>query len=327
MTSSDPITTDPRPTVQHTGPSPGITPPHGGFDSIGKHLDAAFDHLLGILSNEAGTLAIPTGFPEFDKFTGGLRPGQLTVIAARPGLGKSSLMRSMVAHLALNEKRHGLVLTGEQTAAMWILGTMLSRALVPKCCLDGPPFHFTKGDLERIQRAGSEIKTSKLAVENARGLQPSMLDGKLRRLMDESRVDFLAIDHLDLIEPGPCHPVRPRQQVAGALKQMAMEHGIAVIALASLKPSAGNRDIPLTSDLRGASAIETEADVIAMIHPGRQPEPTTQACDECKNDEVCLELSIVKNRNGATGTLPLLHYPSIDLIVPAMTGEQEQSDA
>lgn len=285
-------------------------------------LGQVFDEIGSILDNHKDPRGPSSGYPNLDELINGLKPGRLFVIASRPGMGKTPLLHGIATHLALDEKIPGLILTGEVSLAELTRQLLFGRAKVAMHQLDPPDFNLTKGDCQRLQKAAREFRNCRITPMAARALSVESLRDNALKHKDSGGIGFIAIDHIHLLgsecERAKTSRKREFAEVVCGLKSLALELDIPVIALASLKAAADTRDEPCLADLRGASILESEADVIGIIHqPPRDP----------GNDEALgltrPELTILKNRTGPTGSLPLIHVKYLGCMEAGLTENQE----
>ena len=279
-------------------------------------LKQALDGICSILSRDKDPRGHSSGYPDLDKLIDGLKPGHLYVIASRPGMGKTAWLHGIVTHLALNEKIPGMILTGEQTLVDLTQQLLFGRAKVTMRQLHPPKSTLTNGDLQRLKKAAGEFRACGITPMDARRLSVESLRDKALRQKESGGIGFIAIDHLHLLrsdsERAQTSRKREFTEVVIGLKSLALELGIPVIALASLKAVADTKTEPCLADLRGAAILESEADVIGIIHqPPREP-----GNDE-ELDLACRELTILKNRTGPTGSQPLILVKDLGLMEAA----------
>lgn len=308
-----------QPSDEETKSGPKPSPGESGIKNL---LNQALETMVGILSCKIDPSGLDTGFPNLNEITGGLKPGNLFVIASRPGGGKTTLLNSIISHLAAVKKLPGLALSGEQIAQKLTLQLVAGKAPFGMSYMINQGYTPTKSDLERFKASVIEFRTSGLFLENARGLSVEALRQRALQLKEAHGIRYITIDHIHLLrsdsERAKTSRKREFAEVVGGLKSLALELDIPVIALASLKPKAESRDVPRLSDLRGAVALESEADVIGFIHPPPGG-PTRGEPDKDRQ----LEISIVKNRTGPTGTQLLKHITYCEVMQEEPTEDEK----
>lgn len=215
---------------------------------------------------------VPTGFSDLDALMS-MRPGQLIVVGARPGGGKSTFgmdvarqvgikLHSPVYFLTLEMSRSELMKRMISAEAKVALHTILHHTL------DRPT--LTDGDWDRIAEATKRIEQSTITIDDASGVGLARIRARLRHMKRTTGVRLAVIDYLGILStPGRAET---RQQViadlTGGLKQMAREIGIPIILLAQLNRQVMGRPDrrPMASDLKDSGAIEADADVVILLH-------------------------------------------------------------
>lgn len=260
---------------------------------------------------------LSTGLQELDQMIAGLRPGNLFVVAARPGMGKTSLMLKIAGDICMNQNVPTLIFSGQMTVSEIMQRLVFERAGVPPA-----PFYqgnpLTKEDVHAIQLAVLEWISAKLSVDDTRGLSIETLSAKARRAKQEDNIGFIAIDCLQsLRSDSPQAQVSREREVAeisAGLKSLALELEIPILVLANLNRRAdsrvvGNyRGIPRMSDLRESGAIEQDADMVGLLY---RPSCYAENAEEKEAEAGEAELILTKNRNGKTGWVPLLFIEDI----------------
>lgn len=261
--------------------------------------DATIDAIAQIdaIYQRGNTTGVLTGLPAFDTDMGGLFPGELTILAARPGVGKTSLALQIAYHVA-SRSRLTYFASMEMSAAE--LSTRLacslsgvSSRLVRTGRLDGDDFRCLNESMQTQSAAW-------LDIHDQAGLTIAEIRRQIRKRKKHG-LTLAAIDYLQLLTPED-RKIPREQQVARmttALKQTAREYEIPILCLCQLNRMADGEEQPRLSHLRESGAIEQDADMVLFLAPHK---PT----DLARNNA---SLSIAKNRNGETGLLPLNWHP------------------
>jgi replicative DNA helicase len=273
------------------------------FESLSSMVKSAFDRIEMIREGLQLT-GVPSGFPDIDKNTGGFQPSNLIVLAARPGVGKTSL--------ALNIA-HNIGLIGQYSVALFSL-EMSKQEISERmlCSAARVASHRLRSgqtmpndDYYKLVTVAGELEKAPIWVDDTAGLNVFELRAKARRLASrvEPKLGLVIIDYLQLMM-GDGRADNRQQEVANisrSLKQLARELNVPVLAVSQL-----NRDVetraekkPQLSDLRESGAIEQDADLVMFIY-----EPK----DENKKGIVALD--IAKHRNGPTASLRLGFVPN-----------------
>ncbi len=256
---------------------------------------------------------VVTGFTEIDKMTGGFQKGDLIVIAARPSMGKTALALNIVANMGIkSEKRIGFfsIEMNEMQIMMRLLALRaninLGQLMQGKKKLTGPEW-------QQINLAASELKKSKISIDDSAVLSIIEMKTRARRLQREGGLDVVFVDYLQLMKVSGENLRRSdsrAQEVAiisASLKAMAKELKIPVIALAQLNRSPEQRGGSSEgapkyqlSDLKESGAIEQDADIIMFLHREEQYNKDTDRAGEA-------DVIIAKQRNGPTGNIKLAY--------------------
>lgn len=240
---------------------------------------------------------LPTGYAELDEILGGLQRGSLVVIAGRPAMGKTTLGMNIALNVA---KRHQTaVFSLEMPEAQLLVRAIASQASVDLKCLQ-------EGTLEsdtftRITAVIAAITKSKLEIDDGSIQTARDIHDKARkRFRDPEAHGVVLVDYLGLVmADGENQNVRTAN-VSRALKALAKELNVTVIALAQLNRTLEQRNNkrPMMADLRDSGAIEQDADQILFIYRDEVYNPDTP------NKNIA-EVIVAKNRNGRTGTIEL----------------------
>jgi replicative DNA helicase len=235
---------------------------------------------------------IPTPFPVLTgALAGGFRPGQLVIIGARPGHGKS-IIGKQFALSAAEAGNHSSIFSLEMSTA-----EMLIRAA---CCLSGVPIHVARtGEASKEQRkdmgrALAALAKQPLKISDRAALTPAALSAQLRYQKAREGADLAVVDYLGLMSAGTNSDNRTAEisYITRHLKLIAKELSICLVVLSQLnRASATDKRRPGLHDLRDSGSIEQDADIVMFLHP---------IPETCNTD-----LILAKQRNGWTGTIPL----------------------
>jgi replicative DNA helicase len=270
--------------------------------SAKQALPALIDQIDDLCSNPNKPRGLPTGFIEFDAKTGGLRGGDLLIIAARPSMGKSTLAINMAEHAALKEGiRASVAIFSLEMPADQILTRMLSS--VGSVHLGNlRSGKLTDSDWHRLTGATKQLQDAKIFIDDTPALTPTELRARSRRIKREHGLNLIVVDYLQLMSVPGTKENRATEisEISRGLKGLAKELNCPVIALSQLNRGVEQRENkkPVMSDLRESGAIEQDADMILLIYR-----------DEVYNRETpkkgIAEIDLVKHRNGETGEIKL----------------------
>jgi len=254
---------------------------------------------------------LSTGFAALDQMIDGLHPEEMTVIAARPSMGKTALAMNIAEHIAINEGKTVAVFSLEMSTQQLTQRLIASRARVNMARIRQG--FLSDADFPAITTAASTLASSrKLRIIDAIGASINTIRGKARR-MKRAHPDLAAIviDYLQLIRATSRQAQGNRErevaEVSAGLKGMAKELGIPVVVLAQLgrdveKRTGGVKGRPRLSDLRESGSIEQDADVVGLLV---REEYYAETEEEKREAEGKATLIIAKQRNGPIGDVPL----------------------
>ena len=250
---------------------------------------------------------LPTGYKRLDKMTHGLQPGALIVLAARPGMGKTSLAMNLVEHASLRAGKTCAVFSLEMPRSEIVQRLICSYANVSmQRALDG---ELTAKEWKKLMLAGDQLKKSNIFIDDSSRVTPAEILSKCRRLKTTAGgVDLIMIDYIQLMSSGDSKMAggeNRQQEIASItrdLKIMAKELGVPVIALSQLRRIQSKE--PQLSDLRESGAIEQDADIVMFIS---RPEAIATA-EELASGKIvkgAAELILAKHRGGEQGRVSL----------------------
>ncbi|QGV03927.1 replicative DNA helicase [Lactobacillus acetotolerans] len=285
----------------------------GGFRGIKDIVNSTVEEINNIPEDGNMVTGLPTGFSELDKMTTGFHDDELIIVAARPGVGKTSFALNVAQFVGLHTDKtvamFSLEMSGEQ---------LVQRMLASEGLIDSQ--HLRTGQLNEeewrklIVASGSLANTS-IYIDDTPGIKMSEIRAKSRRLAKEKgNLGLIVVDYLQLIE-GP-HSESRQQEVSAIsrqLKKLAKELHVPVIALSQLSRSVEQRQDkrPVLSDIRESGSIEQDADIVSFLYrddyyrdESDEDNSNAEVTPEEDNGEV--EVIIEKNRSGSRGTVKLM---------------------
>ena len=262
------------------------------------YLGQSVENLSKLSENEGDITGISTGFIDIDKRTAGLHGSELVLIAARPGMGKTSFALNIALNAALGTGTtvaiFNLEMPGVQIANRMLSSeTMISSESLKKG-------NIKDEEWEKIGEALELFDHSEIYIDDTSSITVSEIVSRCRKLKLEKNLGLVVIDYIQLISGGNSKGQGNRQQeisdISRALKIMANDLKIPVIALSQLNRSVESRDVkePRLSDLRESGAIEQDADMVMFLY--REGAYNEEA--EEPNRTKCI---FAKHRNGETG--------------------------
>jgi replicative DNA helicase len=261
----------------------------GNVIPLAEAIERALDRADERVMNGPGLQGVPTGLDALNAYLGGLRPGQLVVVAARPSIGKTALALAMLRNAAACG--HACLLCSIEQSR----DELADRLLVASAGIPGRDLLFaTLSDrqLGELRAARPRLVSLPVWLDDCPAQSALRIAANARRLKRQHNLAVCFVDYLQLVQPEDRSVPRHEQvaSISRRLKQAAREVRIPVVALAQLNREVESRTDkkPRMSDLRESGNIEADADVIILLH-------LTDA------DGDTLELNVAKNRNGQTG--------------------------
>jgi replicative DNA helicase len=255
---------------------------------------------------------VASGFADLDEQTTGFQPSELIVIAARPSMGKTSLVLNIAQHAAIEDNVPVAIFSLEMSKE-----SLVQRMLTSEARLDAQ--RLRKGmlrdeDFPRLARAAGILSSAPIYIDDSNNLSLLEMRSRARRLKVDANVGMIIVDYLQLID-GPAKSENRQQEISAisrALKGLAKELAVPVVALSQLSRApeqrSGESKRPQLSDLRESGAIEQDADLVMFIF---RPEVYEGATDKDGNSlEGRAEVIIGKQRNGPIGTVNLYFHKS-----------------
>ena len=241
-----------------------------------------------------GRLAgLPTGFVGFDDMTGGLEPGQLVIVAARPSVGKTVLGCNIAAHVAASGTSV-LFITLEMTRREIGARILAARSGVTVQAMRAGTRE--RADWDQMSSVAGASANWPMFIDDAPAVTVAYVRAKARRIQRSHGLGLLLIDYLGLMRGAGDNRAQEVGSISRGLKALAKELKVPVVALAQLnRASEGRLDRkPTLADLRDSGEIEQDADIVAMLHRESMHR-------EAPEWEGLAQLLIRKNRNGPTG--------------------------
>lgn len=286
----------------------------GGFRDIKSIVNSTVEDINNIPDDGNMVTGLPTGFSELDKMTTGFHDDELIIVAARPGVGKTSFALNVAQFVGLHTDKTVAMFSLEMSGEQLVQRMLASEGLINSQ-------HLRTGQLDEeewrklIVASGSLANTS-IYIDDTPGIKMSEIRAKSRRLAKEKgNLGLIVIDYLQLIE-GPRSESRQQEvsAISRQLKKLAKELHVPVIALSQLSRSVEQRQDkrPVLSDIRESGSIEQDADIVSFLYrddyyhneDDDNSEDNGEVEPEKDNGEV--EVIIEKNRSGSRGTVKLM---------------------
>ncbi|HEC23257.1 MAG TPA: replicative DNA helicase [Chloroflexi bacterium] len=264
-----------------------------------------FDHVSFMARHQEMVMGVPTGFTDLDRLLGGMQKSDLIIIAARPGMGKSSMLNTILLNAARLQQRvalFSLEMSNEQLVQRFISAeTRIPSHKLREGRLD-------EKDWAEFVKATEHISSLPIYLDDTPALSTQELRTKARRLFYEYGLDLIMVDYLQLMTTPfrTDNRVQEISYISRALKQLARELNVPVVAAAQLSRAVEQRNDkrPVLSDLRESGSIEQDSDVVIFIYRDAYYNPDTP-------DGNRTEVHVAKHRNGPTGVVDLVFIPEL----------------
>ncbi len=275
------------------------------YEPLSALMESTLDEIEALSSH--GVMAgVPTGFVDLDELTNGLHPGQMVIVAARPGVGKSTLGLDLARAAAI---KHGLCsafFSLEMTKTEIVMRLLSAEAQVP--LHDIRRGQLSDENWARIARKTGDVSSAPLFIDDSPNLTMMEIRAKARRLKQRHDLKLIVVDYLQLMSSGK--RVESRQlevsEFSRQMKLLAKELDVPVIALSQLNrgPEQRTDKRPMLSDLRESGSLEQDADVVILLHRDDMYNNNSERSGEA-------DFIVAKHRNGQTKTVTVAfqgHY-------------------
>lgn len=270
------------------------------YVSFSEALEATMREIDANSNRPDGVYGVPTDFIELDELTGGLHGGQMIVIAARPGVGKSTLALDIARSAAIHHHMATVFFSLEMSRTELAMRILSAEGKISMGRLK-------KGDLDtegwtNLATLQGRIDSAPLFIDDSPNMTLMEIRAKCRRLKQRNDLKLVVLDYLQLMSSGK--KVESRQQEVSefsrSLKLLAKELDVPVIALSQLNRGSEQRTDkrPMVSDLRESGSIEQDADMVILLHREDMYNPDSDRGGEA-------DMIIAKHRGGPTRTIPL----------------------
>lgn len=259
------------------------------------------------LARSGKAMGVPTGFTDLDSLLNGLHPGQIIIIAGRPGLGKSTLAVDFLRSCSIEHGRPSILFSLEMSRREVQARITSAEARVGLHHIRSGM--VTDDDWVRIARRAPAIAAAPFVIDAGSNQTVAQIKAKCRRLKQQGGLDLVVIDYLQLLTSGTTRRDNRQLEVSEMsrnLKLMAKELEVPVVVLAQLNRESEKRHDkkPTKADLRESGSLEQDADIVILVHREDAHEKESPRAGET-------DLIVDKHRNGSTATITVaaqLHY-------------------
>jgi replicative DNA helicase len=245
---------------------------------------------------------VPTGFNELDEVTNGLHPGQMIIVAARPGVGKSTLGLDFMRSCSIKHRMGSVIFSLEMSKSEIVMRLLSAEAKIKLS--DMRSGRMNDDDWTRLARRMSEISEAPLYIDDSPNLTMMEIRAKARRLRQKADLRLVVVDYMQLMTSGKKHESRQVEvsEFSRHLKLLAKELEVPVVAISQLNrgPEQRTDKKPMLSDLRESGSLEQDADMVILLH-----RPDAFDRDDPRGGEA--DFILAKHRNGPTKTVTVAH--------------------
>ncbi|CRH87137.1 putative replicative DNA helicase [Chlamydia trachomatis] len=275
--------------------------------SISDILDTSFDRINDLYVNKGVLRGVKTGYRDLDNMTAGLQRSDLIILAARPAMGKTTLVTNLAYNVATIEKKTVLFFSLEMSKEQ-----LIDRMLADAAGVDSWNIrtgNLSEEDFAKLAEASGEMAEAPIFIDDTPGVSVLEMRTKARRAAHDGELGLIIIDYLQLMQGSGSaqangNRVQEVSEISRGLKLLARELNVPVIALSQLSRSVESRSpqIPQLADLRESGSIEQDADIVMFIYREAYYNPETER-------ENITDLILAKHRHGPTGTVELYFHP------------------
>ena len=265
----------------------------GNFRHIKDVIRESYHHLQELSQNPEGSAGLPTGFVDIDRLLVGMGKGDMVIVGARPGVGKTSFTMNIATTASKSTDKTVCVFSLEMSAEQLVMRMLSSEARVDSRLLRSGqllPEHW-----EKLALAVNNLSQCNILIDDTPGMTVTKMKSRLRRVKN---LGLVVIDYLQLMQGETKTDNRANEvgEISRGIKLMAKEFGVPVLTCAQLNrevtSNKGQGRLPQLSDLRDSGSIEQDADSVMFLH-------------KKEGEDLKVTVVIAKNRHGATGTVEL----------------------
>ena len=276
----------------------------GDFVGTNTLVMSSMERLVAASEHGSEVTGLPTGFEDLDRLTGGFRPSNLIVVAARPSMGKTALALCIAEHVALAEEKTVAIFSLEMSGEELTQRMLCSVAMVDASRMRSG--RLSADDWPRVSQAADRLSKAPIYIDDSEGMTVTEMRTKARRLKAREGLGLIVVDYIQLMEGSPLlrrrdeNRVQELSAISRGLKMMARDLDVPIIVVSQLNrsPDARNDKRPMLSDLRESGAIEQDADMVLLIYRDDYYEPDSDS-------KGIAEVNVAKHRNGPTDRVKL----------------------
>ncbi|MBR2454272.1 MAG: replicative DNA helicase [Clostridia bacterium] len=295
------------------------------FRSIEEVLVNVVDHLEALTSEKGGDKGLQTGYSALDKVLIGMGPGDMVLVGARPGMGKTSFTLNIASNVAKTSGKAVCIFSLEMTAEQLAMRMLSSEGMVSNNSMRTGK--LSPEEWDKLCYATDKLSSCDIRIDDTAGITISQMRAKLRRVKD-NEIGLIVIDYLQLMQGDKKYDSRTNEvsDISRNLKLMAKDFGVPVLCCAQLSRNPESRKNsegghrPMLSDLRESGSIEQDADMVMLLYS----EEYYQLAKEERNTTRLFEIIVAKNRHGETKTVKMGWVPQYTKFVTLMPEDEEK---
>lgn len=272
------------------------------YDVLGNLLGPTIDTLTELQQHGGQQVGVPTGFIDLDELTNGLRGGQMIIIAARPGVGKSTLAMDFMREASIRHGKTSVIFSLEMSSEEIVMRILSAEAEVKLSDMRGGK--VSTEDWQKLVASFDALEKAPLYIDDSPTLTMMEIRSKARKLSQTHGLDLVVLDYMQLLSSG--RKVESRQQEVSEfsrqLKLLAKELDVPVIAISQLNrgPESRTDKKPQLADLRESGSLEQDADMVMLLY-----RPDSQDRDNERAGEA--DIILAKHRGGPIDTVQVAH--------------------
>ena len=276
------------------------------YKPLSELMQPTLDEMEAISSRGGNLGGVPTGFAELDDLTNGLHPGQMVIVAARPGMGKSTLALDLARSASIKHGLTSVIFSLEMSQIEITMRLLSAEASIPLSHIRGG--RMSDDDWSRVATKMGQVSEAPMFIDDSPNLTMVEIRAKARRLKQRQDLKLVVIDYIQLMTSGK--KVESRQlevsEFSRQLKLLAKELEIPVVALSQLNrgPEQRTDKKPMLSDLRESGSLEQDADMVILLNRPDLYDKESERAGEA-------DIDLAKHRNGPTKTMTVAfqgHY-------------------
>lgn len=286
-----------------------------GFRHIRDLLSDVFENISAMANNDESVQTVDTGFSNLDRVLVGMGKGDLVLIGARPGMGKTSFALNIALNVAKKTRKEVCIFSLEMSAEQIAMRMLSTEAMVDSKKLRSGDLNDE--DWKRIGDTSNELHNYDIVVDDTSDATVTNMRGKIRKELNKKKdIGLIIVDYLQLMQSERRIDNRVLEigDISRSLKLMAKDFQIPIICCAQLsrKPEGRNTQKPMLSDLRDSGAIEQDADMVMFLY---REDYYNEEIDS-NGQNLIAEVVVAKNRHGELGNVKLGWIPKFTKFRP-----------